>query len=170
MFVSRQRRAKALCVVAAVACQRERRGQPFDVNSASPTWSAQTTMMALTVASLIYTRSNHRRMAAPSGVGPVAFKLGVVQFGVQLLSLLTTVLTNHYAVRERYRPMQRWSVVATVLGLASCALRGYEFPKLVVRPIRVSDAHACEPVISTDPGTQRRQRASVIGRLRLFSG
>jgi cytochrome c oxidase cbb3-type subunit 3 len=34
----------ALCVVATLACQRERRGQPVDVNSASPTWSAQTTL------------------------------------------------------------------------------------------------------------------------------
>jgi heme/copper-type cytochrome/quinol oxidase subunit 3 len=50
-----------------------------------------------------------------------------------MLSLLPTVLTNHYAVRERYRPMQRWLVVATVLGLASCVLRGFEFPRLVVR-------------------------------------
>src|SRR3954467_15678123 len=51
---------------------------------------------------------------------------GLLSTAALLLSLLPTFLYRRAACAERFEPMRRWLIVATVLAFASIALRAWE--------------------------------------------
>lgn len=97
----------------------------------------ESTAFLLSVASYFYLRG-HEPVWPPTPPGPRATTLGAAGVGLLVLSLVPMALSAREAVRERLRPMRRWLVVATVMGLGFVALRVLELRALPFR----WDSHA----------------------------
>jgi cytochrome c oxidase subunit 3 len=90
------------------------------------------TMMALLLVSFVYTRGNEQ-VWPPSGIGPAAFRLAMVQFSLLLASAAVQALANRSAVEQRLGGARAWLMAATLVGLLALVLRGVEMARIVMR-------------------------------------
>jgi cytochrome c oxidase subunit 3 len=90
------------------------------------------TMMALLLVSFVYTRGNEQ-VWPPSGIGPAAFRLAMVQVSLLLASAALQGLANRAAVEQRLGGTRAWLIAATLVGLLVAVLRGVEMARIVMR-------------------------------------
>lgn len=92
----------------------------------------ESTMFALVIATYFYVRGNHAEWP-PQGLSLETQWAGLAGVGLLLVSAFTMHQTNKAALEGKLRPIRRWLIITTVLGLGFLVLRFFEFKGLTFR-------------------------------------
>jgi cytochrome c oxidase subunit III len=92
----------------------------------------ESTMFALLIATYFYVRGNHAEWP-PADLPGAVQGAGLAGVGLLLASAATMHQTNKAALEGKLRPIRRWLIITTVLGLGFLVLRFLEFKGLHFR-------------------------------------